>query len=232
MDKCELFQNIAAKVWDEIVKNHRRGNRLIEEGITRSSIIDGIQDYVENHHNFNVFAQKSKNEVTTGSDLEVYLQIGHNQFTRILLQAKIVDLDGAFHDLNRFSGSTKRRQYDSLIDYSKTINSTSFYILYNGIPNFNCIENDCLGEHNEKQYGCVLVSPIWIKKYCEKNKTGRLVGNTIKNKPIGIPWRVLTCCAHFAKEISTSKFIVKMRLKWILILIIFSQNHFQISLDF
>jgi hypothetical protein len=47
---------------------------LIEEGITRSYVIENIQNYVEEHRNFNVFAQKSKKELTTGSDFELYLQ--------------------------------------------------------------------------------------------------------------------------------------------------------------
>jgi hypothetical protein len=42
MNQCELFQNIAETTWDLISRNHIRGNRLAEEGVTRHTIIGPI----------------------------------------------------------------------------------------------------------------------------------------------------------------------------------------------
>jgi len=46
MSKCELFENIPVNVWDSISRNNRRGNILLEEGITSQTIIDKFQNIV------------------------------------------------------------------------------------------------------------------------------------------------------------------------------------------
>lgn len=195
MTACELFQKIAGQVWDEISRNHARGNRLIEEGITRSNVIGTIQDYVDKNSRYDVFAQKAINEVTTGADLEIYIQSGYNEYYRLMIQAKIVDLDGNFHDIDRESGSSGRKQYDSLLSYGNTINSQTFYLFYNGIPDFQETFKDCAGLHNERQFGCAIIKATEVKTHCEINKTGTISGLP-SSRPLGTPWRLLTCCEN------------------------------------
>lgn len=193
MNKCELFENIAADVWDSISRNNRRGNLLTEEGITRQSIIDSIQNYVEDRRTFEVFAQKAKDEVNTGGDLELYIEVGYQRFARVFLQAKTMKLDNSFEDLNRDSGSSGRKQYDSLKEYIKRTRSLGYYIFYNGIPGFTKNYIDCKGDHTEKQFGCSIISIKTIEDFCKKNPSGKMIMN-FENGPIGTAWRFLTCC--------------------------------------
>lgn len=195
MDRCELFKIIAADVWNEISRNHRRGNRLSEEGLTRDTIISDIMNYVEDHNSFQVFAQKAKNEVQTGGDLEIYIDNGNDNFTRILLQAKLMELEGCFRHLDRDSGSSGRKQYDTLIRFSKKVQSDAYYLMYNGCPDYEELNSDCAGKYNEKQYGCAILPATFIKEYCVNNSTGTL-GSSGVHKPFGEPWRILACCGY------------------------------------
>lgn len=194
MNQCELFQQISRDVWHEISKNHHRGNRLSEEGITRSTVISLIQDYAESHRNFNVFAQKAKNEVQTGGDLEVYFE-AEGGFRRILLQAKLMELDGCFEHLDRNSGSTGRKQYDSLSSFAEKIESDAYYLMYNGCYDYKETGFDCSGIYDEQQLGCAIMDICEIKDHCETKLTGKM-GTSNSPKPFGKPWRMLSCCEH------------------------------------
>lgn len=193
MSKCELFKSIASDVWDNISRNHNRGNRLNEEGITRDTVIGSIQNYVEDRHSFEVFAQKAKDEVNTGADIELYIQTSFNRFFRILIQAKIMEIDCTFVSLDRESGSTGRKQYETLNKYSKLVDAKSYYLFFNGIYGYQFSSSDCAGEYNEKQYGCAILDTNIVEKHCENNNTG-IMGDSYNKHPIGIPWRKLTCC--------------------------------------
>lgn len=195
MNKCELFKDIAAITWDVISRNHSRGNRLSEIGITKQTIISAIQDHVEDNRRFDVFAQIAKDEVNTGADIELYLQSQSGRFTRILLQAKIMEINNIFESLDRNSGSTGRKQYDSLINYSSLISARSCYLFYNGINGYTTTDTDCAGFFDERQFGCAILEATEIKRHCEINKTGRL-GNINSPAPIGSPWRSLVCCGQ------------------------------------
>ncbi len=194
MSKCELFENIAAEVWDLISSNNLRGNVLDERGITNDRIIGTIQNYVESRNTFEVFAQRARNEVDTGGDLEIYIETGFQRFIRVFLQAKIMKPGNVFTDLDRNSGSTGRKQYDSLSQYAAQAGCYGFYIFYTGIPDFYKNDYyDCKGQHNEKQFGCALIKIDAVKKHCVKSSSGSMRLNNIGG-PIGKPWRFLTCC--------------------------------------
>ena len=195
MTHCELFQSISKQVWEDISRNHRRGNRLNEEGITRSTVIGLIQDYTETNRNFNVFAQKARKEVYTGGDLELYIDAGHRRFKRVLLQAKLMETTCCFEHLDRDSGSTGRRQYDTLSSFAKKVDSEAYYLMYNGIPDYRATGSDCAGVYAENQLGCALMDIREIKSHCENNFTGKL-GILSDLKPFGRPWRQLSCCSH------------------------------------
>jgi hypothetical protein len=193
MDKCQLFQNIAETVWDLLARNNERGNRLDERGITGDRVVSSIQDEVNRSSRFNIFAQKTPNEVNTGGDLELYVEDGYRRFTRILLQAKTSETNGNFTNLDRESGSTGRKQYDTLQQYATRINSSCYYLFYNGIPNYHFPGKDCVGMHDENQFGCAIIDVNYIKDYCESNNTGSILRSSF-NHPIGRPWRFLACC--------------------------------------
>ncbi|WP_298151587.1 DUF6615 family protein [Flavobacterium sp.] len=195
MNKCELFEFISEQVWDFICRNHVRNNRLNEEGISRQTILDQIQNYVENQHTFNVFAQKARNEVNTGGDLEIFLDNGQRRFYRILLQAKLMNVDCCFEHLNRNSGSTGRKQYDTLKSFATQSGSDAYYLMYNGCPDYRGADYDCAGYYSEKQFGCAILEIDEVKKHCEDNSTGTL-GSSRDKKPFGKPWRFLTCCDY------------------------------------
>jgi len=199
MTKCDLFKSISENVWNSICRNHNRNNRLSEEGVSRNTVISDIQNYVEDHNTFNVFAQKSLNEVSSGGDIEIYIDNGHKEFYRILLQAKIVELNGCFEHLNRYSGSTGRRQYDTLRSFANQTGSDAYYLMYNGCPGYTTKGSDCAGTYDEKQFGCALLTANEIKRHCEGTSSGTL-GNSRTCMPQGIPWRILTCCDYNYKS--------------------------------
>jgi hypothetical protein len=193
MSKCELFKGIAEVVWDRLASSNIRGERIDERGITGDRVVSTIQDYVEQHARFQIFAQSANDEVNTGGDLELYLEEGFQRFVRIMLQAKRSETTGQLNALNKFSGDTERRQYDTLMQYAANASCKPFYVVYNGIPNHTCTGNDCAGKYNEKQFGCAIVEPSFIKNHCESKKTGVLHFDPSQG-PIGKPWRYLVCC--------------------------------------
>ena len=195
MSKCDLFKNISEIIWDKICRNHLRDNRLNEEGISRIIVLDEIQNYIENNMTFTVFAQKSLDEVNTGSDLELYIDNGQSQFFRVLLQAKMMERDCRFMHLNRDSGNTGRKQYDTLDEFSRKVKCDAYYLMYNGCPTYKKIDYDCAGQYDEKQFGCAIMSIQDIKYHCESYKTGTL-GTANNPKPFGRPWRFLSCCNY------------------------------------
>jgi len=188
---CHLFETIASSIWDKISINNKRGLSITEESITRNDVISEIQNFTDSNEYFNVFAQKSKKEVITGSDLEIYIEVGNRKFVRILLQAKILKPNNKFETLNKKSGSSDQFQFDTLEKYSNSINSESFFIFFTGIPFYKKNDfRDCKGLHDEKQFGCSLLTNQEIK---ELNNFGTASSYKI-NTPIGKPWRMLTCC--------------------------------------
>lgn len=193
MTRCELFESISSATWDLIARNNYRHNRLNEEGITRQTVINAIHNYVEDNRRFDVFAQKARNEVNTGADLELFIQNPLGSFSRILLQAKIMETNNTFENLNRNSGSTGRKQYDTLINCAYRLGAKSYYLLFNGIYNYRTTGKDCAGSFNEKQFGCAVLEANQIKNHCEMNNTGRL-GDINNPQPKGNPWRFLSCC--------------------------------------
>ncbi len=199
MDKCKLFEYISEEVWNIISENHEQGNRLDERGITSLNIIGEIQSIIRSQKIFSVFAQKSIKETKRGGDLELYVEKSHNQFHRILLQSKIMEINGTFKKLNKESGRSGIKQYDTLSSYAKEINSKALYLMYNGYHGFKCSETDCAGNHDEKQYGCAILEVNYIKTHCEKNING-VLGNENCPKPYGKPWRFLTCCIDNGME--------------------------------
>lgn len=195
MGKCELFKEIANIIWDHIASSHRRGHRLSEVGFTANTVIRMIQDYVDENSSFSVFAQPARNEVQTGSDIELYIENGSQQFYRILLQAKIMETKGCFASLDRFSGSTRIRQYDSLAGFANTAGCDAYYLMYNGIDGYRANGEDCAGDYDQRQFGCAILNVGFIKNHCDKNNTG-LLGDKAHPRPYGIPWRILACCDY------------------------------------
>nr|WP_147243710.1 DUF6615 family protein [Pedobacter miscanthi] len=170
-----------------------------EEGITRNTVIGLIQDYTESQRDIDVFVQKAKKEVETGADLEVYFEAGRGKFKRILLQAKLMEPDGCFEHLDRYSGSTGRKQYDTLSSFAKEVESEAYYLMYNGYHGYKETGTDCSGNYDERQLGCAIMQIGEIKDHCEKKSTGKM-GNIGSPKPFGKPWRQLSCCNQpFAK---------------------------------
>lgn len=195
MSKCQLFKEIAEIVWDHICNGHRRNQRQSEVGFTQNTVIRMIQDYVDVNRSFSVFAQPSRNEVESGADLELYIDNGNQQFYRILLQAKIMETDSRFERLNRNSGQTGRRQYDSLANMARLAGCDAYYLMYNGCDGYRTNGSDCAGTYDEKQFGCAIMNVGDIKVHCENNSTG-ILGNASSPRPFGMPWRILACCDY------------------------------------
>lgn len=199
---CQLFQIISSTIWYEISENNAFGNQLSEDGITKNKIISLIQHYVRKTKDTRVFAQKAINERSRGADLDIYVEVEPDSYLRFLLQAKILKRDGKYHDVARRNLKSGEFQWDLLEKYSKIAECKALYLFYNGLQNFTFNGSDCLGDYKAAALGCALTEINYVKNYCLKNKVSK-VEFLSKAKPIGTPWRVLTCCQKLLHKIST-----------------------------
>lgn len=190
---CELFQNISIKVWDTISSNHRRGNYLFEEGITRQLMIASIQDFIEEQKISYIYAQKASNEHQNGGDLEIYLETSIDNYVRIFLQAKIIKENNQYPHLIHQNGNGY--QWDLMEKFQEISGCLPYYVFYNGINGFTHAGLDCHGPFNEKQFGCTIADVDSVKRICTASPSNaNFTSIHIGSGAIGEPWRKIPCC--------------------------------------
>ncbi|MDD7914109.1 hypothetical protein H9I45_00825 [Polaribacter haliotis] len=201
--RCELFEEIASKVWKRITDAHDVNVNLREEGITYDILVDILRFSKYRNGNFDVSAKPGYDENKYGSDIDVFVETTKNQYRWFALQAKILKANNRYNTLrDGYSQTNPTYQWDKLKLLEAASGCTAFYLLYNGkyrSEDYNFKKNDsCNRPYTEDQLGCSLVSvPIIEKLGLTRNARGtRFVNPTYEDihPHNSEPWRTLVCC--------------------------------------
>ena len=196
-DRCSLFKNIATEIWHKIIDAHDVGIDVPEIGIT-ADIITNILQYNKYHRaNFEIYARKSWKEQLYGSDIDLFVETNTGQYVWFALQAKVLTTDKNYKTFKDGYNTSNPPQYqwEKLTLMEGLTGCKSYYLLYNGVANYNYEGTDrCDNPFREEQYGCSIVEPEEVRK--------AVMGS--RNRPtftsfhpyLAEPWRVLVCCYH------------------------------------
>lgn len=193
--RCQLFEEIADKLWKRICRKHSLGLNDKEEGITNDIIADIVEYHRDNYlNNFDVYARAGYKESITGSDIDLFVETEIDQYIWYPLQAKLLKLDQKYHFLHY---PLKERQQWELLTELENYGAIPYYLFYNGVNNFLYNGRDnCSREYNEKQFGCSIVKPIIVKNVYENNTLPEFTDFHITHSQ---PWRVLLCCHNHSE---------------------------------
>lgn len=204
-ERCDLFERIAASVWNRVGRAHSFNTDLKEIGITSDIIVDILEFNRTAYPNFKVYAQEGWQEKKYGSDMDVYVETNLNQYRWFALQAKILKKNNKYETLRDSSDNVK--QWLKLRRLEKLSDCKAYYLLYNGKAVYTTKSNDmCDRDFNESQFGCSLIELDSIKRWVGSKSLGHRK-KWIYVDPIfedfhprdAQPWRILTCCYHDKK---------------------------------
>ncbi|ULQ58328.1 hypothetical protein KJS94_08985 [Flavihumibacter rivuli] len=194
-NRCKLFESIAANTWNKIIRNHHTGNQAREIGLT-SDIVSEIEDNRLSFPNIGVWAVEARNERTHGNDMDIFVETTTGQFLWWALQAKVLNLDGTYHDIATFR-SGGEYQWTKLNRLLAASGCVVRYLLYNGSANYHYYGNDiCIRNFNEDQFGCSLVKATDVERLALAGP----VSFHDFHPELAQPWRIITCCLFDTKK--------------------------------
>ncbi len=195
-NRCQLFEEIAHEVWERIIYSHEVGVDLDERGITKDILVDLLHFSKRSTPNFDVFARPSYDEATYGSDLDLFVEYGVNNYIWYALQAKILKTNKRYTTLR--DSSDGFMQWDKLSLLEGLTGCKAYYLLYNGDAGYTYTGTDaCSRPFLEHQFGCSLVEPNRIQHFADLlSSTGRFIRPrfTDIHHQEAQPWRILVCC--------------------------------------
>ena len=175
----------AQAMWEARV----HGTQLTEIAITQH-LLTAIQQNL-------TFIQVSQpNESQTGADWVWTIQRAPGQQTKIICQAKILDIDkGTYPQLNhRVGGHGGQQQVDILLNYAAQQNAEAFYVLYN-----YTLYDERLTEVDNKNNGCFIVRAADMKGQIDNYNASQVIGDTSLTwqeiKQLAVPWSHLATFA-------------------------------------
>ncbi|CAM3835871.1 hypothetical protein AQAU111925_08245 [Aquirufa aurantiipilula] len=188
-NRCKLFESISTDTWNKIIRNHRTGNQAREIGLT-SDIVSEIEDNRLSFPNIGVWALEARNERTHGNDMDIFVETATGQFLWWALQAKVLNLDGTYHDIATLR-SGREYQWTKLNRLSAASGCVVRYLLYNGLADYLFNGKDiCSRKFDEDQFGCSLVKTNDIERLA---LAGPVSFHSFHPK-LAQPWRIITCC--------------------------------------
>lgn len=194
-ERCQLFKDIAERVWHRIDRKHKLGINDKEIAVTNDIIADILEYHQTTLKNFDVYARESYLENEYGSDIDVFIETYDNQYRWFALQAKLLKKNKRYDTFRDSSDGVM--QWDKLYYLETLTGCKAYYLLYNGnhTTSFNG-KDKCQKDFNETQFGCSLVEPNIIEKLANKrNKRGYISPKYSEIHPdLAKPWRILTCC--------------------------------------
>ncbi|EAQ40460.1 MULTISPECIES: hypothetical protein [unclassified Dokdonia] len=198
--RCQLFQGIAAEVWDDIVYHHNVSVNKPEIGVTAKIIADIRNFRTAYEQNFDVYARAAKDEATYGGDIDIFLETTPGCYKWFALQAKVLFKDNKYQTL-RYNGKP-RQQWEKLRILEKMTSCKGYYLLFNGKfrnATSPIYTDSCDRPFRENQFGCSLVDLDDVEAVANrKNIRGQFIKATYESfhPDLAEPWRVLTCCYH------------------------------------
>lgn len=194
-ERCQLFKDIADKVWHRINRKHKLGMNDKEIAVTNDIIADILEYHKTTLKNFDVYARDSYLESEYGSDIDVFIETHENKYRWFALQSKLLKKNKRYDTFRDSSNGVM--QWDKLYFLEALTGCKAYYLLYNGnSTNAYNGKDKCRKDFNETQFGCSLVEPSIIETLANRrNGRGYISPKYSEIHPDDAePWRVLTCC--------------------------------------
>lgn len=189
-NRCQLIKDTSKEIWDEIISMHSTGQNSSEIYYTKK-LVSRILAHTK-ALNYSIFAREPGLEKNWGSDIDIYIERGVNDFILYAFQAKLLKLGQVYSDLNKFTKGSY--QYQKLENYGQFKNCFTNYLFYNGVANYPYPGNNkCNTQFQEDQFGLSYVSIENIKS---------VIGNRANwtfqffHPNLASPLSELVCCSN------------------------------------
>ncbi|MDD3876659.1 MAG: hypothetical protein PHT69_08565 [Bacteroidales bacterium] len=192
--RCKLFEEIANKTWNHVIRNHRTKSPASEVGFT-NDIVAIIRDNVLSFPNIGIWANLGYKENIYGSDLDIFVEESPGRYIWWALQAKVLTKGGIYKDLKKKHNN--EYQWEKLNKLSMNSGCISRYLFYNGMADYSYSGSDkCNRAFNEKQFGCSLV----LTSDVEQIALSATPTFYHFHPSLAQPWRIITCCLFNSKK--------------------------------
>ncbi len=156
----QCYKRISEDIWHRIDFSNRLKFKFGEVAIT-SHLLFKIHRYRIDSKDNSIQIFESPNESTSGSDLELYIEVKPKKYLYFLLQAKKLygnDKKAKYTQMSHKVGKKKKSQLKTLLKYADDNDAIPLYLLYNYSEIF--VKN----KDEQSYYGCSIVSAEYIKK--------------------------------------------------------------------
>lgn len=168
----QCYKNVAEEIWHKIDFSNRMGFKFGEVAITSHLLFQLYRYRIDSKDNtIEIF--ESKKESTSGSDLELYIEVLPKQYLYFVIQSKKLyyrDKKFKYAEISHEVGKHKISQLEILLSYAKTHDAIPLYLFYNHSPQFK--------NKDKEYYGCSVV----LAKYIKEN---------FKDKATRYKWRAI-----------------------------------------
>jgi hypothetical protein len=159
-NRCQLIKQISKEIWEDLISLHLTGQNSSEIYYTKK-LVSRILTHTKSL-NYSVFAREPGLEKKWGSDIDIYIERGVNDFVLYAFQAKLLKIGQVYSDLDRFTKGSY--QYQKLENYGIHKNCFVNYLFYNGVSGYSYTgTNKCRTEFKEDQFGLSYVGINNIK---------------------------------------------------------------------
>ncbi len=161
----ECYKNVAEEIWHKIDFSNRMGFKFGEVAITSHLLFQLYRYRIDSKDNtIQIF--ESKKESTSGSDLELYIEVLPKQYLYFVIQSKKLyyrDKKFKYAEISHEVGKHKISQLETLLSYAKSHDAVPLYLFYNYSPRFK--------NKDKEYYGCSVVLAEYIKENFKKKAT-------------------------------------------------------------
>ncbi len=138
-NRCQLIKQISKEIWEDLISLHLTGQNSSEIYYTKK-LVSRILTHTKSL-NYSIFAREPGLEKKWGSDIDIYIERGVNDFVLYAFQA-----------------------YQKLENYGIHKNCFVNYLFYNGVSGYSYTgTNKCRTEFKEDQFGLSYVGINNIK---------------------------------------------------------------------
>ncbi|AVR46782.1 hypothetical protein C7S20_16775 [Christiangramia fulva] len=149
-NRCQLIKDVSKQFWEDIISFHSTGQNSSEIYYTKK-LVSTILGHATSL-NYSIFAKEPGMEKRWGSDIDIYIERGVNDFLLYAFQAKLLKTGQEYSDLDRNKNGIY--QYQKLVNYGVYKQCYVYYLFYNGVLNYtHSGNNKCNTAFDEDQFG-------------------------------------------------------------------------------
>lgn len=149
-NRCQLIKEISKEIWEDIISFHLTGQNSSEIYYTKK-LVSRILTHSK-ALNYSIFAEEPGMEKKWGSDIDIYIERGVNDFVLYAFQAKLLKTGQVYSDLDKFTKGSY--QYQKLENYGRFKKCFVNYLFFNGVSGYSYTGNNkCKTQFKEDQFG-------------------------------------------------------------------------------